>query len=162
MQQGNIVAFGQVGLTVSSNVVGFGRLGPAGPKSIHMKLRGDLWLGLGRHKSHITYHLKQEAYPTTRGMWIQEVHNLWHVTCMQISDFEQIQENRLRVHSSLQWYIAFPAYLGYGWSRWSRGYRGLLRAWWFQGRKTFLSSLFLSSKRAMSCISSNKLNRLNF
>ena len=37
-----MVAFGRVGLTVSSNVLGFGWLGLAGPKSMHMKLRGDL------------------------------------------------------------------------------------------------------------------------
>ena len=40
--QGNAAAFGRASLTVSSNMVAFGRLGPAGPKSTHMKLRGDL------------------------------------------------------------------------------------------------------------------------
>ena len=42
--QGNVVAFGLVGMTVSSNVVGFGELGPAGPKS--MQIRGFLNMGL--------------------------------------------------------------------------------------------------------------------
>ena len=42
--QGNAAAFGRASLTVSSNMVAFGRLGPAGPKSTHMKLRGDLCL----------------------------------------------------------------------------------------------------------------------
>ena len=43
--QGKVVAFGHVGMTVSGNVVGFGWLGLAGPKSMHMKLRGDLCSG---------------------------------------------------------------------------------------------------------------------
>ena len=77
--------------------------------------------------------------------------SLRHVTCMQILDFEQIQENRLRVHSSQVCNDILLSLLTL--DEGSRGYRGLRsESLEVSKAKAFTGSLFLSSK---TCISSN-------
>ena len=74
-----MVAFGRAGLTVSSNVVGFGRLGPAGPKSMHMKLRGDLWWVTTYHGLSYTIINLTIFKGFSIGAHIQEITCVWKV-----------------------------------------------------------------------------------